>query len=388
MYPTLLRPEQFEDKEKLRPGDEALVLEIGGTNARASIVQVGTDRIVRVKKHGSSVVYQDKKITRTKFWDVDDFLEEVLDPVRHVIYGNYPKAIAIIYSFGGDAIVTDYGIDVVPNDRMGKEFSVPGISSKPIGQSVFEKLQRLRGVKVKINNTPLSMLGQNDVSMGVMNDTPAVSIGSKIGGVVGTGFNLAFTIDGQIYNSESAHEDGVPVNEPALYADEKSDNPGEALAEKQISGLYLASQLEYVVSKLVERGFIKQSIAGQLTSKFITDVLGLSKSKVEETFDNLIDTYSYAIFSAVVGRMRYRSAQLVGTMIGSVVKAFPDVYPAKLIHVPLEGSVFWEIPGYSKIAGKYARYINGNNKDFHFMYRENAGITGAGQAVLSLMKQS
>ena len=64
-----------------------------------------------------------------------------------------------------------------------------------------------------------------------MNDTVAV-LEDNWGGVVATGFNLALSYNGKIYNSESGGFNGIPQTIISHIVNRKSTNPGLQPAEK------------------------------------------------------------------------------------------------------------------------------------------------------------
>ncbi|HVZ58291.1 MAG TPA: hypothetical protein VG935_00855 [Patescibacteria group bacterium] len=53
--------------------------------------------------------------------------------------------------------------------------------------------------------------------------------------------------------------------------------------------------------------------------------------------------------------LRDRSAQIVGMMIGSIPQAFPEVYMRTEEDMPIEGSVFWQIPKYCEKVGRQSK---------------------------------
>ena len=83
-------------------------------------------------------------------------------------------------------------------------------------------------------------------------------------------------------------------------------------------------------------------------------------------------------------RLSRRSAQIVGTMVGTSMLTFPNQFITSQIKVPVEGSLFWGIPGYHEIATNVASEISG--KEVQFINIENAGRISAAVAALSFVK--
>ena len=93
----------------------------------------------------------------------------------------------------------------------------------------------------------------------------------------------------------------------------------------------------------------------------------------------------YAIMEAASARLSYRSAQCVGTMIGSAVSLDPGD-PFDEIKIPIEGSFFWGTPGYEIIARKEA--IRYSGRPIRFLQIPNAGILGAAGHVFNMLYEN
>ncbi|HVT00721.1 MAG TPA: hypothetical protein VHE53_00630 [Patescibacteria group bacterium] len=346
MYPSLLSSVSLSD---LREGSQALIVEIGGTNLYGA----------RVAIENSKPSIQDSQraaLPGREFRSADEFFAHIANGVAPMLDQGNIDAIGIVYSFPGQAVKTDGGVDIVSPEQLTKEFVIPGISKLPVGQALRESLSQNYGIDA---NTPTS----------VMNDTVAVvfSDGAKLGGVVGTGFNLAADTPNGVINTESGSFSGFPLNELAKIVDRQSGRSGmtgKYLAEKQISGLWLGQQMEIVAQELSREGI--PHIPSNLDSETITNLL--------------ITTQGNPMLIEAAERLRNRSAQLVGVMIAGITKAFPETFTEEQLQIPVEGSLFWKVPGYKEIAQEVAKRLT--QKSIHFVNIEEAGRIGAAVAAL------
>lgn len=334
---------------------EVLVIEIGGTNLYAARVIVGNN----------NSAYYEGKLGRRIFKNTDDFFSEIISQIDHLLSNTFPYAIAIIYSFPGKEKKTKYGIDILSPKELTKDFIIPEIEKEPVGLSLINSLKKNYEVP-------------EDIKIVVLNDTLAVLFAQPnayIGGVLGTGFNVAIAVNKKIYNTESGGFSKVPTYEIAEYIDNKSNNPGKAIAEKQISGLYLGQALQRVVEKLEAEKILIKKFPFAFTAKSMSVLLQNEDTKLRpEINDN-------KILKEVAMRLSVRSAQIVGTMIGTIIKTFPQDFIDSRVSIPIEGSVFWGIPQYVLFCKKYAEKVCWD-KSINFVNIENAGIKGAARAAL------
>ncbi|OGG16054.1 hypothetical protein A3D77_01935 [Candidatus Gottesmanbacteria bacterium RIFCSPHIGHO2_02_FULL_39_11] len=213
------------DPEKVNPSHKVLVLEVGGTNVRVAIVKADNEGNVRIQNsNNSSPCFQQAPISQKVYSNPKDFIRAMMDPVKDILAGQTFHGLGIVYSFPGETCHTQNGVDVVPYKHMAKGFSVEGIEDVHIGQTFIEVLrENLTGWN--IDNLPDSL------KIAVMNDTVAV-LEDNWGGVVATGFNLALSYNGKIYNSESGGFNGIPQTIISHIVNRKSTNPGLQPAEK------------------------------------------------------------------------------------------------------------------------------------------------------------
>ncbi len=354
---------------KLIPGEEAIVIEIGGTHIYGARVIINKYAKPVLVKQGKNDIFFKKKINRNIFANPLDFFEHVLAQLDG-LFGKIPHAIAIIYSFPGTSLKKAYGIDLVSSEKLPKDFIIPGISKLPIGKTLLTFINE----KYPIGSVPLV----------VLNDTPAVMLADKmaaIGGVLGTGFNLAITVKEYIYNTESGSFFHIPLSPIVMHIDEKSNNPGGGIAEKQISGLYLGQTFQRVIELYVEQGILPKHFQATYSSGHVSHILRFKR------LPNQQDNYEMynELFYEIAQRITKRSAQLVGTMIGTIIVTFPKEFPKKRVIIPIEGSVFWGVPFYRDQVSMYAQEIC--HKRITFVRISKAGVKGAAVAALTVKRE-
>jgi len=359
MLPTYLT---LSESKHVYNNTNALVIEIGGTNIAAAKVIIDSEDTPVVEKWD----YYKGKLGRTLFYTTDDFFEEIFFHIDFLLKGEIPPALGIIYSFPGKTIQTAYGIDMVSSNKLPKDFIIPGIDKEPVGSLFIQAMK-------KNYNVPES------VKIVVLNDTSAVllsDVEAAVGCVLGTGFNIAIAVDKQIINSESGGFSQIPQYEISSFIDQQSTNPGKQLAEKQISGLYLGLLFKRTTNVLEQKQLLN-------TSRHFMTTEDISRILETEKLDFISDSIDNQILQEVAKRLAIRSAQITGTMIGTIMKTFEGDFTQNDIPVPIEGSVFWGIPAYPEHCKKFAEKLV-PDKTITFLNIDNAGMIGAARAVLQL----
>lgn len=358
------------DLGTLREGSEALVIEIGGTNAYAGRVRFEEGELIIAK-------VCERPLGRTKFNDRLDFFTTIADRVvEPLVSGWQPDAMGIVYSFPGKAFSTENAVDILSPEELPKGFEIPGISKDPVGQTFLDYLSGRYNLGIR-----------RDLPLVVSNDTSAVLLagGGKVGGVVGTGFNLAVVSSGEIINTESGSFDGVPTHKYAVEVDNISDNTGEHLAEKQISGKYLGETLDSVVMDLRMMELLKVDPDRELDSEALSAILSKNWEQLRVYGVDEVAKEDQVTLREIAGTLRQRSASLVGTMLGTLMTTFREEFPEDRIAIPIEGSFFWGVPSYMQYAEYYVR-PHTPGKMTGFVNIQNAGLKGAAAAALSRVR--
>jgi hexokinase len=353
MYPSHLQP---ADLSRVRDGATALVTEVGGTNGYAALVTLDRGSL-RIQKQ------IEWKLGRTDYRNAPDFFESITTPLTPLLDGTRPDALALIYSFPGETFRTARGVDVLSPESLPKDFVIPGISESPVGQSYLETLHRRYNVS-------------QDMPLSVMNDTVAVLFSTShagIGGVIGTGYNLAVNTPDGVRNTESGAFDKLPSTEFDSLVDAQDNKPGTQLSEKRISGKFLGMGVGVAVEGLQREGLLVGS-ASKVAAKSET-ISYLLEGDIQG-----VEHEDLGVLKLMAVRLRDRSAQLAGLMVGTAVNTFPEQFSGSGLIVPIEGSVFWPVPGYKEVFAIQVGQTTG--KQVHLV--QATGRLGAAGAALSL----
>lgn len=366
-----MKPAYLEGRNDLPPNSEALIIGIGGTNIYGAIVRTAEDGQPHLALNDSGrPIYCRGAFERRQFSDVHDFFSTITSTIEPVLQVTAPDAIGIVYSFPADAQRTAMGVDMRSPNELPKGFVIPGIEGKLVGETLLEQLSSQYHIPA--------------VPVAVMNDGPATRFtqGDQIGAVLGTGFNFSITLNGETYNVEPGRFNDIPTYALAEAVDAQSSNPGKVLTGKQVSGMYMGDQLHIATMLLAQQGLIPYQLVGRLNSINISDIINMNRMGLQKRIKGHIDATTFGIISAVAGRIRSRSAQIFGTMLGTIIHTFPDDFASDKIKVTIDGSV-WDIPGYEALARKFADQISG--KDVTCRKVEHASLLGAGRAAIGLL---
>lgn len=356
---------------ELPEGAETLVIEIGGTNRYIARVVI---------ENGQPVVKQKitSRLSTLKFDSPEAFFAELTQGIKQIMpHFENIDGVAIVYSFPGSATTTNRGdIDVNSPEELPKDFVITGISQKPVGEALLQFLSEYYGV-------------DPTVPLAVANDTVAVLFAAeaKIGGIVGTGYNLAMETPQGVINSESGGYALQPTHDFARQIDTdpitKTGNKGLQLAEKQIGGKYLGKVFQYAAEKLAKEGLIStvpEVLRRQYNKK--GEELDVDAKSISDYLLNPSEQGDVPALREVAELLRHRSAQITGIMIATAMQTFPDVFTEEEIIIPIEGSIFWLMPGYMETVTAVIERRTG--KKVTFSNIEDAGRKGAAVLVLNL----
>ncbi len=369
-------------KETLRQyaGEEVFVLTIGGTNVAASWIEITSDgsQAVMHNRHTNQDLKSGGKLRTRVFESPDEFFTEVLSHVGALASLCPIKNLAIVYTFPAQVIDTAQGVDVMSPDKLSKGFFIRGISERPVGEQLVEFMRK--SVDYNVNNLK---------ALAVLNDTPAV-LRDKLGGIVGSGYNLAVSVGDTIYNIECGGEKSVPTYPLVEIVDAESENPGEQLSEKQISGLYIGQQLEVAIRELNTQGILNLNVIPEysgvekrepLPSEVLSYIFDRNIAKLEQYFQGEVIPALPAL-TAIAQRIRVRSAQLVALQLSSVVNTFPNEFSGDEVVVPIVGSIFWLLPDYKELVKMFAEEYTG--KVFTFPPTPDEEAKGAAVAAIGV----
>lgn len=325
----------------------AVVVDCGGTNMRAALVNIGSRKIEAGPYEGPILDGRDQPVTSDQFFDAQAALVAKLDP---------PRCTHVGYCFS-------YPTHVLPNRdatliRWTKGVQVTGVEGELVGAALARALRRVKVEpgEVRVLNDTVASLMAGALTRPGYDD--------YIGLIVGTGNNMAGFLP--LTSVEKYHglltgkmainlESGnfhPPFLTPADEAvDKASDNPGQQRFEKAVSGFYLPFLLEKYCPGL--SGFDPRN-----GSKQLVDYRANRPESPE---------------GRAAVRILSRSADLVAASLAGLIDHFPG---NGAVCILAEGSLFWGDPQYSARVGETLQSLIGDRK-FAIVRETDANLMGA-----------
>ncbi len=351
---------------------KATVLDLGGTNYRAAVVDFSGDKPVISPKKGWS---KDLSVMKTPGFTVEDLFTQQTLFTGEV---DLPEKSPIGYCFSFPAVCTPDGDARLL--RWTKGVDIKEMIGQPVGKPLMEYLNGLgkaqfTGIKV-INDTVASLFaGLSDSSYD-----------AYIGLIVGTGTNMATFVHSDNItklNPEYNWSGLTPVNlESGNYfppnlteydeiVDVNSENKGAQRFEKAVSGMYLG--------KIFTSVFPNDGFDEKFDAKAMTDMI--SHPDDHKKRHVRVVTWIYK-----------RSAKMVAaSLAGLVLVLIAQDKSIKRIRLIAEGSLFWSkvknCKEYNKLVAKHLKTLleEFGHKDVHVDIAEmkNANLIGSAVAALS-----
>ncbi len=341
-----------------RPGrvaaGEVLVVDVGGTRARAARMKLGRSGLELVSGPDIAAIGQ--------LSSADDYFAFQARLCRD----HWKEGIPLGYCFSNPTRSTADG----DAELIGwtKEYHVPGTEGKKVGRLLRAAISAELG----------------DISeLGVINDSIATLLAPMsepalfgteentgyFGLVVGTGTNMSTFVDGARLGIQTAGSRSVAVNlESANFVpsalcdtdhklDELSDSPGEHLLEKAVSGKYLG--------KLFELERAQRSSVAWEGGELVRLVQKPARSEEGEL--------ARAILT--------RSASMVGACLAGAVA--PLCIDCRRVIISVEGGLYHGWPEYDSIVQEVANKLTGENLVLDFRKISEANLKGTAVAMLS-----
>ncbi len=323
----------------------AVVVDTGGTNMRAALVELRQGQPPRISQQSSGEVPRDpeRRVGAEDFFRLQAELVASLEPPPELPVGycfSYPTASAP----DGDAVLLHWT----------KGIQIQGVVGSRVGDG-------LRGA--------MTDLGLRPGRVRVLNDTVAALMAGawshsgeaeSVGLIVGTGTNMAAFLrrDGSprmAVNLESGnfHPPGLSDWDDEL--DRVTDNPGLQRFEKAVSGYYLPY--------LFRRVFPNYSALSPADGAGPLGELRRRSGPKATAAALLLD----------------RSADLVGAAVAGLCDHLPSERPVRVV---AEGSLFWRSPGYRDRATRTAQRLIRGIRPLDFVAVEHANLVGSACAAL------
>lgn len=352
---------------------KALVLDLGGTNYRAALVDFVDGK---AEIHPENGWKKDLSIMKTPGFTKEELFKEIADLISEL---KLDEEMPIGYCFS-------YPAESLPNGdakllRWTKGVNITEMVNDSIGQPLLEYLNKnlprakFTGVKV-INDTVASLFA----------GLTEKGYDAYIGLIVGTGTNMAtFVPSKDVKKLPAEYKDMglMPINlESGNFApahltivddkvDAASDVKGAQRFEKAVSGMYLGEIMKYV--------FSTTDFEAKFDAQKLTHILNYSDMYKEK----------YVLTARQIYK---RSAQLVAaSLAGLVLNLVSYNKDIKKIQLTAEGSLFWSEDRRGK---NYKDMVLEELQDLllelghtdiivHISKKENANLIGSAIAALS-----
>lgn len=355
------------DKE-IEKNRKVIVIDAGGTNLRVGTAlfnDIGVLEIGNLQKSG--MVGLDRQISKAEFFELlADRVMPVIDEADAIGFCfSYPCEIQPNHD--GKLLQWTKGVDApevvgcLLGDELNKVFEARGIARKKI---------------VLLNDTVATLLA------GV---AEGAARGAKgyVGFILGTGTNTATLENGEVINVESGGFNKVPLADIDRELDVATNNPGQQVFEKMISGTYMGPLTLVALKKapLSDKG--QQAIAAMESLNLIhidnfaaqngRDIGPLDDARFSEADGELIR----AVFAAVVARSAHLSA--VNLAVAAIRNGTSPVC------INLDGSTFFKtFQLRDQAEAELQRLLEQAGVDYFCVHIDDAPVIGAAIAALSL----
>lgn len=361
MIPALIPPVK---EKNLSKNQNILVVDVGGSGLRISPALK--------TKRGLSFQIFEANFPKVH-WQAKEFFNFLATQIKKVVDLSKIDALGLIFSYPARAQKTVDGVDVWCEEKLTKDWEIKEISQNLVGQQLLSSLS----------------LSKKHLPLLVMNDTIAVLCScpkALIGAVVGTGFNLAAIIDNQIYNFEAGNfqSPSLPLCRLAQLFDLESENPGQQLAEKQLSGLGVGGQFKIFVREAAKSPKLFPILGKNWNLVHPSNLDLILKEKWGQLpfyFSSLTKKEKSLLFLASQ-ILTQRSAQILASFLAATFKITKASKINKMT-IPVEGKFFWRSPNYYRKVQNYLRGLTPEAK-YRFTGRaKRLGLEGAMRAVAS-----
>lgn len=338
----------------------SLVIDIGGTNMRAALVQLEPKRSRVV----SGPIEERLKIREDQELDAPQFFAM---QARLAVGLNAPPHLPVGYCFSYPSETLEDRDAVLL--RWTKNIEIPGVVGSRVGHALRRALEQAGlspGPVRVLNDTVAALLAAGTVAersdkIGACRDS--------IGLIVGTGTNMAAFFDQteapklpgdgpMAINLESGNIDPPHLTEADDAVDAASPNPGRQRFEKAVSGYYLP----FLFKALHPQHPLNPD---EGTAPLAALAHSGSADSAQDTARALLD----------------RSADLVAAALSAVVDSY--VHEPGPISILAEGSLFWRTPGYRERVERTLAHLAGRNHPFSILRLKDANLYGAACAALA-----
>ena len=369
-----------------------IALDAGGTNFRVAVISFRENNRIDIEDYQTYMMPGLESEVSKK-----DFFNIIADYVKPIL--SRSKRIGFCFS---------YPVEISSNNDgrllyFTKEIKAPEVTGSYICRSLRETLagkgfnDRLRFTL--LNDTVATLLaGKADSSSSIYE--------SYIGFILGTGSNTAYIEDGskilkdpslsgkgyQIINAESGMFNLIPRSKIDEEFDSKTNNPGNYIFEKMVSGAYLGPlTLEYLKSA-ADSGLFSKSGKKILYSisefgtkdmnAFLFSGTGRKTSNIFSSLTGAEKAATAVIMESVVERAALLAAI---NLTAFILKSGKGSRPEKPVCITADGATLYRVKDFKEKMERYlTRILTGEYERYYKIIKiENAPLIGAAIAGLT-----
>lgn len=384
-------PTYIETDKELPKNTPVIVIDAGGTNFRAAVVQFDDNNKAQIKNLTKKKMPGiGREVSKIEFFDIlAGYVKDIAD-----------KSDRIGFCFS-------YPCDMQPDKdgrlvQFSKEIKADEVVGQMIGENLLAAMKRL--------SLPV------DKRIVILNDTVTTLLAGLerdgfdgyIGFILGTGTNTCYieknsnitklsdlaNDKSQIINVESGGYANAPAGIIDKSFDLTTDCPGKQLLEKMISGAYLGPLCLEVVRTAAKSGLftsIETERINRITSldtKSISDYLAEPSARSHTLGEVLADVSNYdkAVMQALIEAIVTRAAKLTAVNLSAaVMKSGKGQNPDKPVCIAAEGTTFYYLTGMREKIEHYLKEFLTDKKKlcYKIINVENATLIGAAIAGLT-----
>ncbi len=376
-----------------RERGQVVVVDWGGTKARAGLVELGGDGVVRLAAEEALTFSEaDKRGAPEPVFDL------IARAVARVVRarGVVVAPLAFVYSYPARLERIDRAVALAST----KGWQLQGLEGQDVAALLAAALLRAGLARIRLaavaNDTVATLMLQSYRARG----RDAGARPADVGLILGTGTNLAADLGpAGIRNLESGNFDGVAAVETPYDAalDREIDEPapGAQRFEKMVSGHYLGEILRRALRDLGPRAAREHwSAPSALATPFALDSAHLSRIAADRTgglddVDALLR--SLGVPSTVEERQEVRAlgaaiarraARLVGTALVGTLR-FLDAELADRRTIAVDGSLWGGYPGFEALVREAIVELLGGERAARIETAYVKDSTSAGAAVIA-----
>ena len=326
----------------IQEGENAIVIDAGGTNFRSCIVTKTKDGIEITDFQKTVMPATDRKLSKNQFY------KAIADNILRL----KDKSDKISFCFSYAMAITEDGDGKII--RFSKEINASAAVGTYLGKELHSELVHQGWTKTKKIN--------------VLNDTAALLLStftlqnnysSRIAFILGTGMNSAFINDGKIIVTECGMFSGIPKSDFDLIIDGKTTHPNQSILEKMSSGAYLGE----LVFEMISTACIEKLLSKEFTESFwniklintsdFDDIIkqtNENKTQTDNSEKPLYTIYKQSnnddkkILKELIFNVIKRSANLSAEAIYAAILCAEKEKGELPVCITCNGSTFWKTP--------------------------------------------